>query len=249
MSSLPNELQLYFGDDFVINKYITIHQPKLNDMIRLGEKEYFSTVYAFTSIPSDMKPQLFDMGIIWEDISDFELFIMLTHNLTPKQTGFLFGDLDFSKFKLGKNENGETVLYQLGYDGEMVVIDNHIYLLIATFLRKIHGIVPKPEKGANKTTRKIMIEDDRQRMEMQKNKGEKSSFVPIISSLINSPEFKYGLREVREMPMCAFMDAVTRIQIIKSTTALLNGCYSGMIDTSKINKKEFNWMREIEDDK
>ena len=40
MSSLPNELQLYFGDDFVINKYITIHQPKLNDMIRLGEKVF-----------------------------------------------------------------------------------------------------------------------------------------------------------------------------------------------------------------
>ena len=174
---------------------------------------------------------------------------MLTHRFTPKQTGFLFGDLDFSKFKLDKNENGETVLYQLGYDGEMMVIDEYVYLRIATFLRKIHGIVPKPEKGANKTTRKIMIEDDRQRMEMQKNKGEKSSFVPIISSLINSPEFKYGLEEVREMPMYAFMDAVTRIQIIKSTTALLNGCYSGMIDTSKINKKEFNWMREIEDDK
>lgn len=249
MSSLPNELQLYFGDDFVINKYITIHQPKLNDIIRLGEKEYFSTIYAFTSIPSDMKPQLFDIGIIWEDISDFDLFIMLTHNLTPKQTGFLFGDLDFSKFKLGKNENGETVLYQLGYDGEMVVIDNHIYLLIATFLRKIHGIVPKPKRSANKTTQRIMIECARQDMEAQKARGEKSSFVPIISSLINSPEFKYGLKEVREMPMYAFMDAVTRIQIIKSTTALLNGCYSGMIDTKKIDKKEFNWMRDIEDDK
>ena len=248
MSSLPNELQLYFGDDFVINKYITIHQPKLDDMIRLGEKEYFSIIYAFTSIPSDMKPQLFDMGIIWEDISDFEFFIMFTHSFTPKQTGFLFGDLDFSKFKLGRNENDETVLYQLGYDGDMVVIDEYVYLRIATFLRKIHGIVPKPEKGANKTTRRIMIDDDRQRMEMQKKKGEKSSFIPIISSLINSPEFKYGLKEVREMPMYAFMDAVTRIQIIKSTTALLNGCYSGMIDTSKINKKEFNWMRDIEDE-
>lgn len=249
MSSLPNELQLYFGDDFVINKYITIHQPKLNDMIRLGEKEYFSIVYAFTSIPSDMKPQLFDIGIIWEDISDFEFFIMLTHSFTPKQTGFLFGDLDFSKFKLGKNENGETVLYQLGFDGDMVVIDNHIYLLIATFLRKIHGIVPKPKRSANKTTQRIMIECARQDMEAQKARGEKSSFVPIISSLINSPEFKYGLKEVREMPMYAFMDAVTRIQIIKSTTALLNGCYSGMIDTKKIDKKEFNWMRDIEDDK
>ena len=27
----------------------------------------------------------------------------------------------------------------------------------------------------------------------------------------------------------------------------LQGMYSGMVDTSKINKKEFNWMRNIND--
>ena len=47
------------------------------------------------------------------------------------------------------------------------------------------------------------------------------------------------------MPMFAFMDAVSRIQVIRNTTALLHGCYSGMIDISKIKKEELNFMREI----
>ena len=42
------------------------------------------------------------------------------------------------------------------------------------------------------------------------------------------------------------MDSVQGAQIYVSTTALLQGMYSGMIDTSKIDKKEFNWMRSIE---
>ena len=36
-------------------------------------------------------------------------------------------------------------------------------------------------------------------------------------------------------------------KIYISTTALLQGSYSGMIDTSKINKKEFNWMRSFDE--
>jgi hypothetical protein len=43
------------------------------------------------------------------------------------------------------------------------------------------------------------------------------------------------------------MDTVMGAQIYVSSTALLQGSYSGMIDTSKINKKEFNWMRNLED--
>ena len=47
------------------------------------------------------------------------------------------------------------------------------------------------------------------------------------------------------MPIYAFMDSISRIQIIRTTTALLQGCYSGMIDMKKINKNELNFMREI----
>ena len=57
MSSNINELKLYFGDDYPINDYITLHQPKVNDVIEMGEADYYSTVYALTAIPSDMKSQ------------------------------------------------------------------------------------------------------------------------------------------------------------------------------------------------
>ena len=47
------------------------------------------------------------------------------------------------------------------------------------------------------------------------------------------------------MGLQEFFDDVNRLQIIVNTDALLSGMYSGMVDTSKIKKSQFNWMREI----
>jgi hypothetical protein len=41
------------------------------------------------------------------------------------------------------------------------------------------------------------------------------------------------------------MDSVQRLQIYENSTALLKGSMSGFVDTSKIDKDEFNFMREI----
>jgi len=41
------------------------------------------------------------------------------------------------------------------------------------------------------------------------------------------------------------MDSVQRLQIYESSTALMKGMYSGFLDTSKINKEELNFMRDI----
>ncbi len=248
MSSNINELKLYFGDDYPINDYITLHQPKVNDVIEMGEADYYSTVYALTAIPSDMKSQLWDAGYCWEDIPDFNLFAMLSVNLDVSKTSVFFGDLDFTKFQLGKRtDTDELVLFQITEYGEEIVLDNYAYLKIVQILRKIHNLKPKIERAATKTVRMILIEEDRKKHLTKKDEDKGSMLLPLISSLINCSEFKYGLNEVRDMPLMAFMDSVSRVQIIKSTTALLHGCYSGMIDTSKINKKELNWMRNIEE--
>ena len=104
----PSELQLYFGDDYVINDQITIHQPNVGEIV-MCEKEYFSTIYTLSAIPSDMKSQLFDMGLDWCSIEDFELFIMLAPTLSQERTRLLFGDLDFSKLKpFRNNQNGNN---------------------------------------------------------------------------------------------------------------------------------------------
>jgi len=45
------------------------------------------------------------------------------------------------------------------------------------------------------------------------------------------------------------MDSVQRLQVYETSTALLKGSYSGFIDTSKINKDEFNFMRDLDSKK
>ena len=46
-------LKLYFGEPYVINKYVTIYQPTIGDIIKYGEREYYSMIQTITAIPSD----------------------------------------------------------------------------------------------------------------------------------------------------------------------------------------------------
>ena len=236
-----DELQLYFGDDYIINDHIKIIQPTIGKVVDYGEASYFSTVYTITAIPSDMKSQLWDLGLDWCEVDDFELFMMLVQTLTPDRTSILFGDLDFSKLKpFRNNQNGDIVLA----DKETgIVIDKMIYLRIVNYLRKLHNIKPKVEKAANKMTKKVLIEEDRQKILYAKDKPFKSYLLPLISAI----KVKQGYTKdyVRNMGLYEFFDDVSRAQIIDQANHLLNGAYCGVADLKKVPKQDFNWMREL----
>lgn len=242
-----DELSVYFGEPFSINDKITIYQPTLGDIVEFGERKYYSMVHTLTCIPADMMSQLADMGIDYMEISDFDLFMLLTRGMTKENTYLLFGDLDLSTFEPYVNQlNGETVLYHEETD---TIIDKLIHMKIVEYIRKIHNI-PKPKSrrhAANKTTKKILIEQDRQRLQKAQTEPYKSQLKELISAMMRYPGFKYKKNELKECGLYEFMDTVQGAQIYVSTTSLLSGMYSGMIDTSKINKKEFNWMRGLDD--
>lgn len=244
-----DKLQLYFGDDVTINDHIQLHQPTLNDVIQLGEENYFSMVHTLTMVPSDMKPFLFDeLHVYWEDVDEFELFLqILLPQTDPKNLKIFFPDIDFEQFHIGHNtQSDEPILIQ---PDKHIILDRLAYIKIMDVLRTIHNIVPVRHKAATKTVRDILIDDDRRIQKRNKTEYEKngysSTLFPLVSTLVNCADCKYGLQEIRSMPIFAFMDAISRIQVIRNTTALLHGCYSGMIDTSKIKKEELNFMREI----
>ena len=83
---------------------------------------------------------------------------------------------------------------------------------------------------------------------MQKNESDKSFLLPLISSCLNHPGFKYKKSELEEVGIVEFMDSVQRLQIIASTNALMYGMYSGFCDMSKVDKSLFNFMRDISND-
>ena len=56
----------------------------------------------------------------------------------------------------------------------------------------------------------------------------------------------YTLDYVGQMRIVEFMTDINRLNIIHTADALLGAAYSGFCDTSKLDKKEMNWMRDIE---
>lgn len=236
-----DSLFLYFGDDYVINDNIKIAQPTIGQVVNYGEAQYFSMVHTLSAIPSDLKSQLWDMGLDWCNMEDFELFIMLSQTMTPDRTGILFGDLDFSKMKpFRSNLNDEIVLA----DRETgVIIDKLVYMRIVGYLRKLHNITPKVEKAKGKRAKQAMIDEDKRNREYNKDKPFKSYLLPLISAV----KVKQGYTKdyVRNMGLFEFFDDLSRIQVINSADHLLSGMYCGMADLSKVDKKELNWLREL----
>ena len=242
-----DKLQLYFGDDIIINDKIKLSQPKIGEIVEFGEKHFYSVLSTLTCIPSDMKSELWDMNKTdWQKVGDFELFIMLTRGLTANDTKLFFGDLDLSKMEPCVNKKNEQLCL---YDVENgILIDNVIYMSIVTYIREMFHINPKVEKAKNKRTFRVLIEDDRFRKSLKKKEKYTSSLLPLISSMLNSPGFKYKKNELKEVGIVEFMDSVQRISTIVSATALLQGSYSGMVDTSKIPKEQFNWLRDLSEE-
>lgn len=106
-----------------------------------------------------------------------------------------------------------------------------------------HNLVKKVEKAANEYTKKFMIEEDRQKIAYQKKQPYKSFLKNVISAVKSRQG--YTLDYVRNMGIVEFFDELSRLQIIVQSDALLQGSYSGMVDTKKIPRKEFDWCREI----
>lgn len=244
-----DELQIYRGKDFRIQDAITVRQPTLGEICEYGEREYFNMVYTLCSVGADLKWQLNDIGIDYTKVSDFELFYSILSRGFPKEkTRILFGDvIDFSHMEIRFNTDlQENVLVQFFDDGTYLQIDRYVYAALVGVLRKMHRIKRNDELPGNETTRQILIEDARAEYEANKNKPGKPYLLPLVSAMVNSEGFKRDDITVFDMKIYAFMDSVARIGRIKNAELLLTSGYSGFgIDLKKIDKKEINWLGEL----
>lgn len=243
MKTEPDILQIYFGADYTVNDYITIHQPTLGEIIDFGERKYWQLIGTLTATPSDMISILWDIGLDWEKVPEFDLFAtLLVNNFSVDETKILFGDLDFSKYHLRNKPNSDKEIELYNRENGSI-IDFFLYDKIVSYMRKMANLKKNVRKAANKYTKEMMIEIDRS--DRKKKSEDKSHLQPLISAMINSPGFKYNLKEVRDMPYCTFMDCVQRVAIMKNADTLSMGRVCGMADLSKVPKKEFDWLREL----
>lgn len=236
-----DELALYFGSPYPINAYITVTLPTIGELVEYGERQYFSLINTLCAISSDMKSSLWDSGLDWTTVQDFDLFIMMTRNLPVEKTKIILGDVDLSQLRPFENKNtGGAVLYN---PDTGAILDELAYKKMFSYLCKAHNITKKVEKAANSYTKKILIDEDRQKIERAKNEPYKSFLKPLISSV--KCRMGYSLNYIKQMGLMELFDDLNRLQIIVNTDALLGGMYSGFVDTSKIPQSKFDWTREI----
>jgi hypothetical protein len=272
-----SELQLFFGDPINADG-ITVYQPTIGDILeydrKFGESEFFRILNAFIGNTTMYRLMLWDMGVDWNKISDFQLFMTLTQGLEIEKTRILFGDLDFREFELYTkelppittiNEDGEKILTEVEpeiimYQPPLLDIDTNeeirpeveinesTYKKIVLYLRTMFNIFPKEERVKGKTLKEWLIEEERIKYNQHKDDTSTSALLPLISSCLNHAGFKYKKNELREVGIYEFMNSVQRLQIYEQSTALLKGAYSGFMDSSKIPAEQFNFMRDITHD-
>lgn len=241
-----DELRLYLGDSIRIANGITLLQPTIGEIANYGEAEYFSMAQTLCATPSSMKVALDDMGLDYMKVDDFQLFILLCQSLTSDKTKLLLGDLDLTKFKPYPVKNSEEVVLTNGEvdeDGNPIIINEIIYIVLTTYIRKMHGFKKQVDKAGNAITRKVLIDEDRKAAQRNKDKPYKSFLKSVISSV--KCRMGYDMDYIKKMGIHQLIDDLNRLNIIVQADAALTGSWSGMVDTKKIDKSVFDWTRDI----
>lgn len=221
---------------------IELTVPTIAEINDLGEAEYFHAVSVFTAQPFQYMVQLDDIGIDYEDIDDFQLFVLLKQALTPEIIDFLFkGTLPLDKMVPAMdNQLGQLVL--VNPDNYEQVFSALTLRIIADTMHTLHFTKRETHKPGNKFAKKYLIKKKRRELERQKDKEQKLVLEPLVVSLVNAPEFPYNYSTCGDLTVYQFFCSVQQIPKRIHYDNLMHGVYVGMIDTKEIKWNEVNWL-------
>lgn len=247
-----DELKMYFGKPYVIDVENSIGQvvvkiPTIGQIIDIGQDRFFQTLNLFITNTTVYRSFLWKLGQDWNEVSDFDLWKILYKNADDDVLNLLFEGIDFKQldyYEQHKDEETRVLLYDPTNEVE---INEEVYQNIHQYLQEVFNMHPEEEFTKDKTLKTWWIQkDEREASRKKDNDSNQKSLKTLISACINHPGFKYKLEELENVNVCVFYDSVKRLQIYESSTAVLKGLYSGMVDGSKIKPTEYDFMKEIE---
>lgn len=232
--------KLLYADRFEINDKIHILIPTVGEVLE-NEDKYFELVYTIVATPYDLMVQLDDNGIDFSKITSFDLFCLLFGQLREMDTSLVFGDLDFSGFRVAlNNQNGNFVLRDEEND---ITIDRAIHGQICACLRKLLNI-PKTEKTpGNEEARIYMLQKARKKLKRKKRQKQPDSQIEdLIVALVNTAEFPYDYQSVRDITIYQFYASLKQIVHKVRFDKTMIGVYAGTVQFDKLNTDERSWI-------
>lgn len=231
-------VNLLYKHDYKITDDVSIVIPTVGEILN-DEDAYYGIVSSVVAMPIDMCVQLYDVGIDFTEINEYDLFLMMLGGFKELDTSLVFKDIDLKNFQIAKSEkNDQLVLIDQEHD---IVIDRAVYDRSATLLRKIHGYEKDTRTMGNEDAKKYFIERARKKLK-RSSRNKDSQLEPLIVAMVNTEQFKYDYDGVLNLTIYQFNECVR--QIIKKVDYdnRIFGIYSGTISAKDIKKDELNWL-------
>lgn len=227
---------------YYINDDIYIYVPTIGEIYDYGESEYYRVAQLLTSVPYDLMVQFDDMGIDYETITEYQMFLMLLQSFEANEQdlSIVIGGLDIGSLKIAENtQTGEKVMLD---SANNCVINRETQVKIANAIRKIHFWTKNERKAGNAEAKKYLIERNRLKQQRAKRKPVPSFLDESIIKMVNTEEFKYNYEQCMDLSIYKFNASLQQIPKKKNWEQTITGAYFGTIDLSKLNIEKIHWM-------
>lgn len=223
-----------------INDTISIYVPTIGEIYDYGDDEYYRLAQFLTSVPYDMMVQLDDIGIDYETISEYQLFLMLMDICMKQQDLSIIFGKDFPS-QLYVDEKKNQIVDKYGN----CIINQAIQRQISNTIRKIHFWKKTTEKAGNEAAKKYLIERKRVKQLRRKRNAPLGFLDESIIILVNTEEFKYNYEQCMDLSIFKFNASLHQIPKKKNWEQVMAGAYFGTLDLKKMDIEKIHWMSAI----
>lgn len=242
---MAKKVDLVGRNVYKYNDLITVKIPTLGQIRGEGnddiENRFWKEVNLFIKTPSDMISELDSMGIDFEQLSEYMLFVMLlTGYLEDKNNGFqLFEGLDFRKLQLSTDDTGQLVFID---ENGVEVFNEVIYIDISNIIATMIGTEKTPKKKfGNDFAKKMRIKQDykkkaKARKEQDENDGVLGS---IILRLCCNANFPYDFTTIKTVTIYDVFQSVKQIDKDLSVTDIMQSRLVGA-DLNKLPRESLS---------
>lgn len=247
-----NKSDILVGKPLKFEDGITFEQRILKEILDIDEQKYLTYCSFFHTKPNDVMVELDDQGIDFEEIGDYELFIMMTMGRLDEFNKAMdfFARKKGHNFKGYKTENGVILCSIDEKAKKKQVINEDKYKEISDFIIASNCFKKKAkEKFRNSRVKKLMIESERRSRKIKernptKEGSMKETFPNYISSIMWYTYGNLSYEKILNMTVYQLMDGLARIGKIQNYNNLMNGHYSGTIDINKLDdKSSLDWYK------
>lgn len=243
MDNIDSLKYILCGEPYVVNQYISIYTPTVKDVIQYGEGKYDALLNCFTRRPYDEMVDLWDEGIDYTTITDWDMFFDTAQYIPPEASGILFGGVDFSSYAKGENTlNGMKVLYDL--DDPDNYIDEIVYRKMVKYLRYIHYISEKIEYDmGNEAGKQFLIKRMRRKRDKMRKDLESGKIKPhskifdMIMYCVNNSGCSYNYDTIQNIPLSLLYETYHYLIHDGARLSVTMGIYAGRVDLSGMQDK------------